>query len=75
MKVHVREGEHVQARQTLLVLSAMKMEHAITAPRAAIVRRLPFAEGAAVPGGATLVELGDAAPDSAEAETGEHGAK
>jgi 3-methylcrotonyl-CoA carboxylase alpha subunit len=66
VKVHVREGEHVQARQTLLVLSAMKMEHAITAPHAAIVRRLPFAEGAAVPGGATLVELGDeeAEPDS-----------
>ncbi len=59
VKVQVREGEHVQARQTLLVLSAMKMEHAITAPRAAIVRRLPFAEGASVPGGATLVELGE----------------
>ena len=69
VKVHVREGEHVQARQTLLVLSAMKMEHAITAPHAAMVRRLPFAEGAAVPGGATLVELGDeeAAPASSGA--------
>jgi 3-methylcrotonyl-CoA carboxylase alpha subunit len=76
VKVHVREGEHVQARQTLLVLSAMKMEHAITAPRAAIVRRLPFAEGAAVPGGATLVELdGDAAPGSAETDIEEPGAK
>jgi 3-methylcrotonyl-CoA carboxylase alpha subunit len=71
VKVHVREGEHVQARQTLLVLSAMKMEHAITAPRAAIVRRLPFAEGAAVPGGATLVELGEeeAAPATPGKET------
>ena len=59
VKVHVREGEHVEPRQTLLVLSAMKMEHAITAPHAAVVRRLPFAEGATVPSGATLVELGD----------------
>jgi 3-methylcrotonyl-CoA carboxylase alpha subunit len=59
VKVHVREGEHVEARQTLLVLSAMKMEHAITATHAGIVRRLPFAEGEAVPGGATLVELGE----------------
>jgi 3-methylcrotonyl-CoA carboxylase alpha subunit len=68
VKVHVHEGEHVQARQTLLVLSAMKMEHAITAPHAAIVRRLPFAEGASVPGGATLVELGeDTAGDEASA--------
>jgi 3-methylcrotonyl-CoA carboxylase alpha subunit len=67
VKVHVREGDQVQARQTLLVLSAMKMEHAITAPHAAVVRRLPFAEGAAVPGGATLVELGEAEADQANA--------
>jgi 3-methylcrotonyl-CoA carboxylase alpha subunit len=59
VKVYVREGEHVAVHQPLLVLSAMKMEHAITATHAAVVRRLPFAEGAAVPGGATLVELGD----------------
>jgi 3-methylcrotonyl-CoA carboxylase alpha subunit len=59
VKVYVREGERVEAHQSLLVLSAMKMEHAITAPRAAVVRRLPFAEGATVPGGATLIELGE----------------
>ncbi len=75
VKVHVREGEHVEARQPLLVLSAMKMEHAITAPRAAIVRRLPFAEGEAVPGGATLVELSDETLDSAEVGVEEPGAK
>ncbi len=67
VKVAVREGEHVEARQTLLVLSAMKMEHAITATHAGVVRRLPFAEGAAVPGGATLVELGDEEADAAGA--------
>jgi 3-methylcrotonyl-CoA carboxylase alpha subunit len=66
VKVNVREGEQVEARQTLLVLSAMKMEHTITATHAGVVKRLPFAEGAAVPGGAVLVELGeaeDAQPD------------
>ncbi|HLV97717.1 MAG TPA: acetyl-CoA carboxylase biotin carboxylase subunit [Ktedonobacterales bacterium] len=75
VKVHVREGEHVQARQTLLVLSAMKMEHAIAAPHAAIVRRLPFAEGASVPGGATLVELGEEASGGTAADVEESGAK
>ncbi len=73
VKVYVREGEQVQALQPLLVLSAMKMEHAITAPHAAVVRRLPFAEGAAVPGGATLVELGDAEARSADAEPASSG--
>ncbi len=68
VKVYVREGERVEAQQPLLVLSAMKMEHAITATHAAIVRRLPFAEGAVVPGGATLIELGE---DEAEEATEE----
>ncbi len=75
VKVHVREGEHVEPRQTLLVLSAMKMEHAITAPHAAVVRRLPFAEGAVVPSGATLVELGDEVSGAADAGIEESGAK
>lgn len=70
VKVYVREGERVEAHQPLLVLSAMKMEHAITATHAAIVRRLPFAEGAVVPGGATLIELGeDEAEETTEEET------
>jgi 3-methylcrotonyl-CoA carboxylase alpha subunit len=69
VKVYVREGERVEAHQPLLVLSAMKMEHAVTATHAAIVRRLPFAEGAAVPGGATLIELGeDEVEDMAQEE-------
>ncbi|HEY7348584.1 MAG TPA: acetyl-CoA carboxylase biotin carboxylase subunit [Ktedonobacterales bacterium] len=75
VKAHVREGEHVQARQPLLVLSAMKMEHVITAPRAAVVRRLPFAEGEAVPGGATLVELGEEGAAASEPDIEESGAK
>jgi 3-methylcrotonyl-CoA carboxylase alpha subunit len=74
VKVYVREGERVEAHQPLLVLSAMKMEHAMTAPHAAIVQRLPFAEGAAVPGGATLIELGEevGAEEGEEVELEEH---
>ncbi len=68
VKVYVREGELVEPRQTLLVLSAMKMEHAIAATHAGVVKRLPFAEGAAVPGGAVLVELGEAETDQSEQE-------
>ena len=57
IKVNVREGDLVEARQTLVVLGAMKMEHAITAPHAGRVRRVAAAAGDVVPGGATLVEL------------------
>ena len=57
IKVNVREGDLVEARQTLVVLGAMKMEHAISAPHAGKVRRVAHAAGDVVQGGATLVEL------------------
>ena len=56
-KVHVTEGESVSKGQVLLVLEAMKMEHAIRAPRDAAVRRLPHREGDLVEMGAPLIEL------------------
>jgi 3-methylcrotonyl-CoA carboxylase alpha subunit len=57
VKVNVAEGDLVEARQTLVVLGAMKMEHAISAPHAGKVRRVAHATGDVVQGGATLVEL------------------
>ncbi|HEX8732862.1 MAG TPA: biotin carboxylase N-terminal domain-containing protein, partial [Ktedonobacterales bacterium] len=63
IKVNVAAGDLVEARQTLVVLGAMKMEHAITAPHAARVRRVNHAVGDVVRGGAPLVEL--AAPEEA----------
>jgi 3-methylcrotonyl-CoA carboxylase alpha subunit len=57
VKVLVGEGEAVREGQPLVVLEAMKMEHTVTAPYAGLVRRLPFAQGASVSGGAALVEL------------------
>jgi 3-methylcrotonyl-CoA carboxylase alpha subunit len=63
IKVNVAEGDAVAARQTLVVLGAMKMEHAIVAPHAGRVVALPHAAGDVVPGGALLVEL--AADDDA----------
>lgn len=57
MKVQVRAGDQVQAHQILVILSAMKMEHAITAPYEGTIQRVYYQEGAVVPGGATLIEM------------------
>ncbi len=59
IKVLVAPGDHVQARQALLVLEAMKMETPLTAPYDAVVRTVNVAEGDRVAGGAVLVELED----------------
>ena len=57
VKLGVAEGERVQAHQTLAVLEAMKMEHAIQAPAEGIVSRVHVSEGSRVAGGALLIEL------------------
>ena len=57
LRVLVREGERVHVHQTLVVLEAMKMEHAIEAPHDGIVKKLHCAEGGRVTEGAVLVEL------------------
>jgi 3-methylcrotonyl-CoA carboxylase alpha subunit len=57
IKINVQEGDLVEARQTLVVLGAMKMEHAISAPHAGKVRRVAHAAGDVVQGGTVLVEL------------------
>ncbi|HUY84676.1 MAG TPA: biotin carboxylase N-terminal domain-containing protein [Steroidobacteraceae bacterium] len=53
----VAVGEAVAAGATLLVVEAMKMEHAIRAPYAGIVRAVHFAVGARVTEGARLIDL------------------
>ncbi len=53
--VHVREGDTVKRNQPILVLEAMKMEHAILAPLAGRVERLPVKVGDRVDDGAELV--------------------
>ncbi|MEO7908480.1 MAG: biotin carboxylase N-terminal domain-containing protein [Roseiflexaceae bacterium] len=57
IKVLVDVGQSVVARQPLVVLEAMKMEHVVTAPYAGVVRKLPFRTGALVAKGAALVEI------------------
>ncbi len=56
-KVQVCDGDMVQQRQVLVVLSAMKMEHTIAAPYAGKVRHIYYQEGDVVKGGAVVVEM------------------
>jgi acetyl-CoA/propionyl-CoA carboxylase biotin carboxyl carrier protein len=57
IKVLVAAGDRVEARQTLCVLEAMKMETPVPSPYDAVVRAVHVQEGDRVAGGALLVEL------------------
>jgi acetyl/propionyl-CoA carboxylase alpha subunit len=57
IRVVVAPGDRVEARQTLAVLEAMKMETPLVSPYDAVVRAVHVAEGDRVAGGAVLVEL------------------
>ena len=57
IKVLVAAGDRVAARDTLVVLEAMKMETPLVSPYDATVRAVHVAEGDRVTGGAILVEL------------------
>jgi 3-methylcrotonyl-CoA carboxylase alpha subunit len=56
-KALVARGEDVSKGQVVLVLEAMKMEHAIRAPRDGVVTKLAYREGDLVEAGAVLAEL------------------
>ena len=58
LRVDVAPGDTVRARQTLLVLEAMKMETPVSSPFAGTVTAVHVAPGDRVAGGALLVELG-----------------
>ncbi|GGN83911.1 urea carboxylase [Actinoplanes lobatus] len=57
-KVEVEVGEHVQQGQTLVILEAMKMEAAVTAPAAGVVTALIARPGTQVAPGDALAVLG-----------------
>jgi len=57
VKVLVREGQAVEAHQTVVVLEAMKMEHNVQAPFAGVVKRVHVKAGAVAPAGAALVDV------------------
>jgi 3-methylcrotonyl-CoA carboxylase alpha subunit len=55
--IHACAGERVRRGQLLLVIEAMKMEHAIVAPHDGAVEALRYRVGDQVEAGATLVSL------------------
>ena len=57
-KALVQAGDRVERGQVVLVLEAMKMEHAIRAPRDGTVTKLDHSEGELVEAGAVLAEIG-----------------
>ena len=57
VKVLVKPGETVQARQGLVVVEAMKMENELRAPRAGTVAEVRVTDGASVEANAVLVVL------------------
>lgn len=57
LSVAVAEGDRVEAHQVLVVLEAMKMENAVTAPADGRVARLLVTAGQTVQRGEALVEL------------------
>jgi biotin carboxyl carrier protein len=57
LKMLVKKGDVVLANAPLVLLSAMKMEHRLLAPRAGVVAAVGAADGATVQGGTVLVRL------------------
>jgi biotin carboxyl carrier protein len=56
-RVLVAEGEHVVARQPLILLEAMKIEHIIHSTVDGVVRRVRCRDGQRVAEGEILVEV------------------
>lgn len=57
LKNFVEPGQVVERGQVLLILEAMKMEHAIRAPREGTLTRLAHREGDLVEAGVALAEI------------------
>jgi 3-methylcrotonyl-CoA carboxylase alpha subunit len=57
VKVNVKPGDRVKAHQVLVVMEAMKMEHAVAAPYDGIVASVNVKSGDRVDAGTTLAEV------------------
>ncbi len=57
-KVSAAAGDRVERGMVLIVLEAMKMEHAIRAPKDGILKRLLVKEGDLVDAGVELAQIG-----------------
>ncbi|NXV19974.1 MCCA carboxylase, partial [Cepphus grylle] len=63
-KVFVKAGDKVQIGDPLMVMIAMKMEHTIRAPKAGVIKKVNFQEGAQANRHAPLVEFVDEEAES-----------
>ncbi len=63
ISVRVAEGASVSEHEPVIVIEAMKMEHAVVSPLAGMVTRLEASEGAQVRRGDILAEVTAAGPD------------
>jgi glutaconyl-CoA decarboxylase len=54
VKVKVKKGEQVNAKQILCVIEAMKMENEITAPKAGTIQEINVSDGSPVTEGEIL---------------------
>jgi len=64
VRIAVKPGDQVEAGSLLLVVEAMKMEHAIRAPQAGLVTALRCAEGDMVSEGQLLIDLEPQKPEA-----------
>ncbi|AFK61073.1 biotin carboxylase subunit of acetyl-CoA carboxylase [Advenella kashmirensis WT001] len=60
ISLSVKAGDTVKKGDALMVMEAMKMEHAITAPTSGIVEEVFFAVGDQVTDGAELIRIEEA---------------
>jgi biotin carboxyl carrier protein len=56
-KILIQEGLPVKKGETILIMEAMKMEHAIKAPHDGTLAKILFKEGEQVQGNVNLVEI------------------
>ncbi|MCB0330664.1 MAG: acetyl-CoA carboxylase biotin carboxyl carrier protein subunit, partial [Bdellovibrionales bacterium] len=57
LSVLVQQGKNVEADEQMVILESMKMEHAISSPRAAVVQEVLVKPGDTVTSGQKLVTL------------------
>jgi len=57
LEVNVKEGDQVKEGDYLLVLEAMKMENALTAPRDAVIKSISIEKGQTVEKNQLLIEM------------------
>lgn len=57
LKILVQENHHVEPKQNLVIVEAMKMEHNIRAPKQGVVKRINFKEGDLIDTGQEILEI------------------